>query len=43
MPRTVTEWNPIPATIREGTPVDTFSARLCSTKLNTHFTRNKKF
>ena len=30
MPRTVAEWNSLPATIREAPSVDTFKARLCS-------------
>ena len=41
IPRTVAKWNRPPATIREGTSVDTFRARLCSIKLSTHFTRYK--
>ena len=41
MPRTVVEWNRLPATIREASCVDTFKARLCSIKLSTHFTRYK--
>ena len=40
-PRTVAEWNRLPATIREAPSVDTFKATLCSTKLSTHFTRYK--
>ena len=41
MPRTVAEWNCLPATIREASYVDTFKARLCSIKPSTHSTRNK--
>ena len=36
MPRTVAEWNRLPATIRETQPVDIFKARLGSIKLSTH-------
>ena len=41
IPRTVAEWNRLPATIREASSVDTFKARLCSIKLSTHFTGYK--
>ena len=41
MPRTVAEWNRLPATIREVQPVETSKVRLCSIKLSTHFTRHK--
>ena len=41
MPRTVAEWNLLPATIREAPPVHAFNARLSSIKLSTHFTKNK--
>ena len=41
MPRTVAEWNRLPATIREAPSVDTSKARQCSTKLSTHLTRYK--
>ena len=39
IPRTVAEWNHLPATIREAPSVDIFSARLCSRRLSTNFTR----
>ena len=38
IPRTVAEWNRLPATIREAPSVDTFKSKLCSIKLSTHFT-----
>ena len=38
MPRTMAEWNILPATIREAPYVDTFKASLCSIKLSIHFT-----
>ena len=38
MPRTVAEWNRLPATIREAPYVDTFMAKLSSIKLSTNFT-----
>ena len=41
IPRTVAEWNRLPATIREAPSVDIFRARLCSRKLSTNFTRYK--
>ena len=41
MPRTVAEWNRLPATIAKAPPVDIFKARLFSRKLSTHFTRYK--
>ena len=41
MPRTVAEWNRLPATIREAPSVDTSNARLRSIMLSTLFTRNK--
>ena len=41
MPRTVVEWNHLPATIREAQSVDTLRVKLCSIELSTHFTRNK--
>ena len=41
MPRTMVQWNLLPATVRETPSVDTFKARLCNIKLSTYFTRNK--
>ena len=41
IPRTVAEWNRLPATIREAPSVDTSKARLCSTKLSTNLARYK--
>ena len=41
IPRTVAEWNRLPATIREDPSADIFGARLCSRKLSTNFTRYK--
>ena len=41
IPRTVAEWNRLPATIREAPSVDIFKVRLCSIKLPTNFTRYK--
>ena len=38
IPRTVAEWNRLPATIREAPSVDTFMATHCSIKLSTNFT-----
>ena len=41
IPRTVAEWNRLPATIREAPPVDISKARLCSRTLSISFTRYK--
>ena len=41
MPKTLAEWNRLPATIREAPSVDTSKAKLCSIKIHAHFTRYK--